>query len=128
MVTIKRYTKHDEVALFELMEREGTEWEEYYDRRKEKYKTALANSVAYIICEDDVLCGYCRCRNDDGFGVYIYDLLVDKKHRGKQFGNLLMMQVRTDFPDDTIYVMSDIDPYYEKQGCTCVGSVFEVRS
>ena len=47
MITIKRYNKHYEAALFEMMEREGTEWEEYYDKRKEKYKNAL-NSQVFI--------------------------------------------------------------------------------
>lgn len=124
---IKCYTKDDESALFKLIKNAGEEWECYYgERNKEKYKIALKNSITYIAYENDVLCGYCRCRYDDGFGVYIYDLLVDKYYRGKQFGRLLMEQVYTDFPDDTVYVMSDVDKYYEKQGYRREGSIFEV--
>lgn len=126
-VMIKSYDADDEARLFGLMEREGREWGEYYDKRRERYKTALANSIVYVLYEDDVLCGFCRCRDDDGFGVYICDLLVDKTHRGKHFGRLLMTRVCMDYPNDTVYVMSDVDPYYEKQGCRREGSIFEVR-
>ena len=125
-MTIKPYAAQDEAALLNLMENEGVEWEDYYSKRKDKYKIALEQSIAYVAYEGDVLCGYCRCRNDGGFGIYICDLLVDKKHRGKQFGRSLMTRVCTDFPDDTVYVMSDVDPYYEKQGYRREGSIFEV--
>lgn len=54
---------------------------------------ALDHSVNYLLFSGDELCGYIRCRDDDGFGVYVYDLLVDKTHRGKEFGRLLMEQV-----------------------------------
>ena len=127
MVTIKRYTEDEEASLFEMIKRAGTEWEEYYDKRRELYKIALNNSIVYVVCDGDVLCGYCRCRDDNSFGVYIYDLLVDENHRGKQLGNQLMARVRLDFPDSVVYVMSDVDPYYEKQGYKRVGSIFEVR-
>ncbi len=38
-----------------------------------------------------------------------------------------MERVCSDFPGDTVYVMSDADKYYEKQGYRREGSVFEVR-
>ena len=68
------------------------------------------------------MCGYARCREDDGFGVNIYDLLVRKTHRGKQIGKTLMERVFKDFPNQAIYVMSDVDPYYEKLGYRREGS------
>jgi ribosomal protein S18 acetylase RimI-like enzyme len=74
------------------------------------------------------VCGYARCREDDGFGVYIYDLLVRKTHRGKPIGKALMERVLNDFPNQPIYVMSDVDPYYEKLGYRKVGSIFEIRA
>jgi hypothetical protein len=74
------------------------------------------------------VCGYVRCREDDGFGVYIYDLLVRKTHRGKQIGKTLMEWVFKDFPNQTIYVMSDVDPYYEKLGYRREGSIFKIKA
>lgn len=126
-MVIKPYAGSDETALFDLMESEGPEWEDYSVRRRERYKVALENSIVYVIYEDSVLCGYCRCRSDDGFGVYICDLLVGKRYRGKRFGRLLMTQVCLDFPDEAVYVMSDVDAYYEKQGYRREGAIFEVR-
>lgn len=65
---IKKYTQADEKALFALIEQEGVEWAEYYDTKKEQYQKALAHSITYVLYEEE-LCGYCRCRNDDGFGI-----------------------------------------------------------
>ncbi|MDR2931874.1 MAG: GNAT family N-acetyltransferase [Oscillospiraceae bacterium] len=126
-MTIRRYTKADEAALFTLLAAEGGEWIGYYgDENKDRYKRAVESSVTYLAFDEDVLCGYCRCRDDDGFGVYVYDLLVDRDYRGRHFGRLLMERVCADYPGDPVYVMSDVDAYYEKQGYRREGSVFEV--
>ncbi|SBW00265.1 Acetyltransferase (GNAT) family protein [uncultured Eubacteriales bacterium] len=127
MITIRRYSEDDESALFSLMKNEGAEWESYWrEERRDRYKAALHSCIVYVAYENDILCGYCRCRDDDGYGIYVYDLLVDKHHRGKQIGRQLMAQVRKDFSNDTVYVMSDVDEYYEKQGFRREGSIFEV--
>jgi ribosomal protein S18 acetylase RimI-like enzyme len=126
--TVRRYCPTDEVILFLLIEAEGEEWRDYwYGDGHKKYAKALTNSICYLIFEGDTLCGFVRCRDDDGFGVYVYDLLVDRNHRGKGYGNMLMTQVCNDFPDSTVYAMSDVDPYYEKQGYEWIGSVFRVK-
>lgn len=123
---IKKYTQADEKALFALIEQEGAEWAEYYDTKKEQYQKALAHSITYVLYEEE-LCGYCRCRNDDGFGIYIYDLLVDKNYRGKSYGRALMQQIKRDYPQVAVYVMSDVNFYYEKQGYAEVGTIFAVE-
>ncbi|MGI6659235.1 MAG: GNAT family N-acetyltransferase [Dethiobacteraceae bacterium] len=69
-----------------------------------------------------------RCREDDGFGVYIYDLLVRKTHRGRQIGKSLIEWVCQNFQDQPVYVMSDVDRYYEKLGYRREGSIFEVKA
>jgi predicted N-acetyltransferase YhbS len=55
-------------------------------------------------------------------------LLVRKTHRGKQIGKALMERVLKDFLNQAIYVMSDVDPYYEKLGYRREGSIFEVKA
>ena len=127
-ITIRRYTAADEVILFSLIEAEGEEWRDYWQGEgRRKYAKALTNSICYLIFEDDVLCGFVRCRDDDGFGVYVYDLLVDRNFRGKGYGSMLIAQACKDFPDSTVYAMSDVDPYYEKQGYERIGSIFRVK-
>jgi hypothetical protein len=37
-----------------------------------------------------------------------------------------MQCIYKDYPDRIVYVMSDLDGYYEKQGFVREGSVFEV--
>ncbi len=126
---IMKYSKDNESLLFDLLVGEGDEWNEYHGAAgRDKYIKALETSVTYIACDAACLCGYVRCREDDGFGVYVYDLLVRKSYRGRQIGKSLMERVYQDFPNQTIYVMSDTDLYYEKLGYRKIGSIFEVKA
>ena len=59
---------------------------------------------------------------------YESDLLVRKSYRGRKIGKTLMERVLKDFPNQPIYVMSDVDPYYEKLGYRREGSIFEVKA
>jgi GNAT superfamily N-acetyltransferase len=127
-VKIERYKPEEENRLFALIEREGEEWKDYWSAEgKPKYQKAIAGSIVYLIFENDNLCGYARCRDDDGFGIYVYDLLVDEKYRGKEYGRLLMEKVCSDFPNDTVYVMGDVYPYYEKLGYDEEGKIYTVK-
>jgi len=124
---IRRYTKQDEQQLFELMEREGEEWGEYWSEAgKPKYIKALDEAtVTYIVICDKIVCGFIRCIGS--FTIYVDDLLVDKAYRGREFGRLLMEAVCENFPDKEVYVMSDVDEYYSKVGYEKVGSLFAVK-
>jgi len=76
--------------------------------------------------EDEVFLFKLLEEEDNGFGVYIYDLLVRKLYRGGQIGKALIEQFQHDFPEQSIYIMSDVDIYYEKLGYRRIGSVFQV--
>lgn len=127
MITVRKYTIDDENALMELIENEGADWECYYGKEvNQKYRNSLKNSITYIAFYDNTLCGYSRSIDDNGFYIYVCDLLVDKRFRGHGIGKKLMDCVIKDYPEQTVYVMSDVDEYYEKQGYKKEGSVFEV--
>lgn len=127
-IMIRRFNAKDENQLFDLLEREGEEWSCYWGgENREKYAKALENSINYLLFSENELCGYIRCRDDDGFGVYVYDLLVDKSHRGKEFGRLLMEQVCDDFFGNEVYVLGDNYPYYEKLGYAIEGTIYIVK-
>ena len=128
-MTIKTYTPEDENQLFALLEREGEEWQCYWrGENRAKYRKALASCTTYILFEGETLCGYARCRDDDGYGIYVFDLLVDKDYRGNEYGRLLMEQVCCDFPDDIVYVTGDVYPYYEdKLGYEVEGKIYIVK-
>lgn len=123
---IRRYEDGDEKRLFELLQSEDG-WECYGGEAAKKYKAALLNSITYVALEGDTLYAYIRCREDDGFGVYVYDLLVSKPFLGKKTGKSLIDRVCKDFSGAPVYVMSDADGYYEKLGLKKEGSVFVIE-
>jgi len=125
-IEIRRYTPEDENQLFALIEREGDEWTYWQGENRAKYQKLLAECVNYLIFDSGTLCGYIRCRDDGGFGIYIFDLLVDKLYRGNEYGRLLMERVCEDFPNDTVYVLGDVYPYYEGLGYKEEGKVYIV--
>ena len=124
---IRKYKKEDENKLMEIIKQEGKEWECYSKPNvQDKYKKALKYSITYVAYVDEELCGYSRSIDDSGFFVYVCDLLVSPKFRGKNIGRELMECIYKDYPDRIVYVMSDVDEYYKKQGYRKEGSVFEV--
>lgn len=125
---IRRYKNEDEARLFEMLAEEGDAWGDYHrGENRARYRKALQSSIVYVAIESGTLCGFARCREDDGYGVYIYDLLVRRLCRGRQIGRRLMERVCRDFPDQPVYVMSDVDAYYVKLGYKKEGSIYIVR-
>ncbi len=127
-ITIRRYEAEDAPHVLALVEEEGDDWRDYWHGdAREKYQNALSSSEVYLLFTGEECCGFIRCRDDAGYGVYVYDLLVDSKYRGNEYGRLLMERVAQDFPNDIIYVMSDINPYYQELGYAKVGTLFIVK-
>ena len=112
----------------EMIIAEGKEWACYSDKSvSDKYRLALDNSITYVAYDRDKLCGYSRSIDDCGFYVYVCDLLVMPMYRGRKIGRKLMECICTDYPNRIVYVMSDVDEYYKKQGYKREGSIFEVK-
>lgn len=126
---IRAYNKsEDEEKLMKMIEAEGEEWASYSDASvSAKYELALDNSITYVAYEGKELCGYSRSIDDHGFYIFVCDLLVSPKYRGRSIGKKLMECIYIDYPDHTAYVMSDVDAYYKKQDYKQEGSLFEVK-
>ena len=125
---IRVYKKtDDEDKLMKMIENEEG-WTYSDDNMSEKYRIALENSITYVAYDGDVLCGYSRSIDDCGFYVYVCDLLVKPEYRGNNIGRKLMECIYADYPNQIVYVMSDVCGYYEKQGYQRAGSIFEVTN
>lgn len=128
-VEIRKYNKADEAALMALITDQGEEWSCYSAPGfREKYKNALADSITYVAYVDGGIAGFSRSLNDGSFYIYVCDLLVAPRFRGRSIGRKLMECLYEAFPGRTVYVMSDADGYYEKQGYPREGSVFQVKA
>lgn len=123
---IRRYNKHtDESNLMKMIEAEEG-WDYNNANLAGKYKKALETSITYVAYLDDVLCGYSRSLNDFDEYIYVCDLLVMPAYRGKEIGRKLMECLYNDYPNQIVYVMSDVDGYYRKINYKKIGSIFEV--
>ena len=117
--------KRDEKALMKMIENEEG-WDYANEDRSETYKNALEKCISYVAYEGDILCGYSRSVYDNSFYIYVCDLLVKSPYRGQETGKKLMECIVRDYPELTVYVMSDVDIYYEKLGYKKEGSIFEI--
>lgn len=124
---IRKYQASDIEGLFALMSREGDEWTYNSAEEEEKYMICMQRSIAFVAVEENKIQAYVRCKNDDGFGIYVLDLLVDKNFRGRNIGGKLIEEVRKIYPAGPMYITSDSDGYYKKQGFEIVGTLFEVK-
>ena len=105
-VTVVPYQARHVDSLFAMMREEGEEWSDYYQG---------AGVVGFI-----------RCREDSGFGVFVYDLLVAQRHRGASLGQALIDHVCGRSKGQPVYVLSDADDYYIKLGAEPVGTIFRL--
>ena len=128
-IVIRKYNpESDEDRLLEIIEREGQDWACYWENEHAaSYKKTLQDSITYVATADDILCGYARSIHDYGFYIFVCDLLVTKPYRGQGIGMQLMEILPIDYPNHHIYVMSDVDEYYQKLGYHKEGSIFAVR-
>jgi GNAT superfamily N-acetyltransferase len=123
---IRKYIKTtDELQLMKMIDDEDG-WDYASKSMAKKYAIALESSITYVASEGDVLCGYSRSLDDCGFYIYVCDLLVRPDYRGKDIGRKLMECLYKDYPNHVVYVMSDVDGYYEKVDFKRVGSIYEV--
>jgi len=128
--TIKPYNHlTDEEKLMNIILAEGEEWSDYHASDvREKYQDLLRESITFVAYENEELCGYVRCVADGHLSVWVVDLLVAPKFRGKDIGRKLMACVCENYPNHKVYVMSDVDEYYKKQGYEKIGSIFQVSN
>ena len=123
---ILRYKREHEDAVISAIMKDP-DWDMFTQECSvASYKERLFESVTYVCLEKGVFCGYVRALLDDGFAVYISELFVVPEWRNRKIGRALVAQVKLDFEQLTVYVLSDEDAYYERQGYRKVGSVFEI--
>ena len=126
---VRRYRQDDAEKVIGITRLEGKEWKAYHaPENLDRFKNALEKSITYVAYENDELCGYSRSVDDYACGIIVCDLLVTPGHRGKNIGRQLIECIYADCPDKEVYVMSDVDEYYAKQGYRKIGSVFEVAN
>jgi GNAT superfamily N-acetyltransferase len=124
-IEIRKYQpSKDYQKLMYVIKSEGEEWKNYM---KETYQKSLEQSITYVACVDGVLCGYSRSLTDFGFQIWVIDLLVHKNYRGNSIGKKLLDCIKTDFPGQDIFILSDVDEYYQKLGYSIEGTIFKIQ-
>jgi ribosomal protein S18 acetylase RimI-like enzyme len=125
---IFRYVQECEEAVLSAI-KEDTNWDIFTnDEAIDDYRKSLIESITYVCYDNGDFCGYLRALLDDGLAIYISELYVVPKWRGRMIGRSLVAQVKIDFDRLTVYALSDEDAYYEKLGYKKIGSVFKIHS
>jgi N-acetylglutamate synthase-like GNAT family acetyltransferase len=124
-VLIRKYQSNDYYDIINLLETEGDEWQDYL---KPDYKTNLEKSITYVAVVDGIVRGYSRSLNDFNQFVWVIDLLVHKNFRGHSIGKQLLECICIEYPKIEVFVLSDVDEYYQKLGYKKEGSIFKVKS
>ena len=124
-VRIRLYKTNDSIMLFHLLSRHD-DWREYTEAWT-SYTRVLRCSKTLILFEKEMVIGFLRYKIDGAFGVYIFDLLVDKEYRGRGYGKALIAYLAKKYSSQIIYVMSDADAYYENNGFEKVGSILQFK-
>ena len=128
-ISIKRYEKTDETAVFDLLRAEGDEWQDYYysaDKFKH-YRMAINNCIVYVCHDGKSVYGFVRAWHDENFGICVLDLLLHKSFRGFSFGQRLMEQIVKDYPDKTVYAAGDTNIYRQNLVYIKAGTAFTVK-
>ncbi|MEQ9188320.1 MAG: GNAT family N-acetyltransferase [Cryomorphaceae bacterium] len=124
-IEIKKYNHSKEYhQILEILKSEGEEWKDYFGSN---YQEVLKQSITYVAYTNNELCGYSRSINDCGLYIWVIDLIVDKTYRGNSIGKRLIECLLSEYPNHDIFVMSDVDGYYEKLGYRKEGSIFKVE-
>lgn len=126
-VEVRKYCeKTDYDSLISLFKSEK-DWDWFLSSEiMEKHKKSLGESITYIIFYKNEIIGYIRAIEDIGSYIYVCELLVNSKYRGKGSGKILLDRLITDYPEHHTLVMSDVDQYYQKLGYKREGSIFKV--
>ena len=124
---IRRYEEdQDYDRLVELFKTEE-DWSGYLEKDVvDKYRKSMVKSISYVLLLEDEIVGYSRSLEDIEMYIYVCDLLVNKKYRGRSFGKALLDRIKNDYPEHEIFVMSDVDEYYKKIGYKLEGSIFKL--
>lgn len=74
-----------------------------------------------IVDKDDNLVAFCRVISDFIFKAFIFDVIVDKNHRGKGFGDMLINTVinhpkLVDVESIELYCLPQMEVFYAKYG------------
>lgn len=96
------------------------------EKKKENYKTRLAQSPTWVCYHGDELCGYLRAVLDEGIAIYISELYVKKKYRNNKIAQQLIQNIKEKYNDILVYTLSDEDIFYEKKGLIRTGSIFKI--
>lgn len=115
--------EHEKDIFQLLLEYTGAE---ELNNRKEDYKRLLFQSETFVAYMKDELVAYTRCIQDGGFNVWIVELLVNPRFQSQGIGGRLLEYVKSLYPFEDVYVLSEEDEYYMKKSYKKIGSIFEI--
>jgi len=104
------------------------------DRSKKEIKKMLKHTdiILGIVNKKEKLIGFARVLSDYVFKAEIYDVIIDKKYRGKGLGELLIKEILEhkklkNIKQFNLQCLEDMTPFYKKFGFKRLDSLVYMR-
>ena len=116
---VRKLSKKQIIELLELYKNEW--WTK--TRELQDIETMLNNSPIIIGVEDSngKLVGFARVLTDFVYKAFIFDVIIDRKHRGKGLGSSIMNTIVNhndlkNIKHFELYCLEEMKPFYQKWG------------
>lgn len=113
---IRKYKEDDFGRINELNQNEG--WNNLVEKMEDTKEAWKQSNIAFVIENEDSVIGYIRGMTDTRVSLYICELLIDQKYRGRGLGKKLLRYVHSLYPRTRIEMLasSTSHTYYESNG------------
>lgn len=113
---IRKYKENDFGRINELNQKEG--WNNLVEKMEDTKEAWMQSNIAFVIENEDSVIGYIRGMTDTRVSLYICELLIDQRYRGRGLGKKLLRYVHSLYPRTRIEMLasSTSHTYYESNG------------
>lgn len=115
-IHIRPYQPEDYPSIKELNQMEG--WNNLVEKEEDTKKAWDHSNIAYVVTVEEKIVAYVRGMTDQAITLYICEILVSEKVRGKGVGQNLLAYIHAKYPTTRMEMLASTTShtYYEQLG------------